>query len=105
MSAEENEILEFLKRFPSRFLSVTDISKCIGPRKNFNEDRCWALPILRRLELEGRVEANPFGDYRLKHQSEDTTRFLKALETPGVPLGDTTIISLQDIQGDKAGAI
>lgn len=105
MSTEENEILQFLKRFPNRYVSVTDISKCVGPRKNFNEDRCWAMPILRRLEMEGHIEASTFGDFRVKSQGDDTTHFLKALETPGMPLGDTTIISFQDLQGDKAGSV
>ena len=105
MSTEENEILQFLQRFPNRYVSVTDISKCVGPRKNFNEDRYWAQPILRRLEMEGHVEASSFGDYRLKCTGEDTTRFLKALETPGVALGDTTIISLQDLQSNQAGSV
>jgi hypothetical protein len=98
MSNEEAEIYEFLKRVSNRYLSVTEISQSVGPRKNFNRDRLWAQPVLRRMEMQGLVEANPFGDYRLKHQPDETTTFKTALDIPGMSLGDTTIISLRDVQ-------
>lgn len=104
MSNEETEIYEFLKRFSNRYVSVTDISKSVGARKNFNADRLWAQPILRRMEMEGWIEANPFGEYRVKFSSEDSTTFKKALETPGISLGDTTIICLSDVKGDREDA-
>jgi hypothetical protein len=96
MNTDEKAICEFLKRYPNKFMSVNDISKNVGKRKNFHEDRVWTLPLLRRMELEGWVEANAFGEYRVKAPCEDTTAFLKALETPGVPLGDTTIVTLDE---------
>lgn len=104
MNTEETEIYEFLKRFPNRYVSVTDISKSVGARKEFRADRLWTQPILRRMEMEGWIEASPFGDYRVKPTSEDSTTFLKALETPGMDLGDTTIISLSDVKGERADA-
>jgi hypothetical protein len=48
------------------------------------------------------IEVSPFGDYRLKHQPDETTTFKTALETPGISLGDTTIISLRNVE-DGAG--
>jgi hypothetical protein len=102
MSNEEAEIYELLKRFSNRYLSVTEISKSVGPRRNFNRDRLWAQPILRRMEMQGLIEVSPFGDYRLKHQPDETTTFKTALETPGISLGDTTIISLRNVE-DGAG--
>ena len=102
----ENEIREFLKRFPHQFVSINDISKNVGSRKNFHEDRAWTLPVLRRMELDGWVESNAFGEFRVKPSCDDTTAFLKALETPDAPLGDTTIITLSEVQAadDKAKA-
>jgi hypothetical protein len=105
MSTEETEIYEFLKRFHNRYVPVTDISRSVGARKNFNADRLWAQPVLRRMEIEGWVEANPFGEYRVKFSSEDSTTFKKALETPGMPLGDTTIVSLSDVKCDRDEAV
>ena len=104
MSTEETEIYEFLKRFPNRYVSLVDISKSVGPRKNFIEDRLWAQPILRRMEMEGWIESNPFGEYHLKDQPDETTTFKKALETPGLSLGDTAIVSLSDLKNDRADA-
>ena len=103
MTTEETEIYAFLKKFPNQFVTVNDISKSVGPRKNFHEDRNWVLPILRRMELEALLESNSYGEFRLKHQSDDTTTFRKALESPGTPLGDTAIITLGQID-DRAQA-
>jgi hypothetical protein len=96
MSNEESEICGFLKRYPTQFVTLNEISKSVGPRKNFHEDRNWALPHLRRLELEGLVESNPYGEYRVKHLQDETTSFRRAMEGPGMALGDTTIISADD---------
>ena len=49
------------------------------------------------MEMEGSVESNPFGEYRLKHRPEDTTTFKRALTMPGFPLGETSIITLDDV--------
>lgn len=104
MTTEEAEIFAFLKRFPNQFLSVSDISKSVGSRKRFNEDRNWALPTLRRMTLEGWIEDSPTGDFRAARQSDETTTFKKALETPGASLGDTAIICIEDVSDKKPSA-
>ncbi len=93
MSVDENEIYEFMKRFPG-FVSVVEISRNVGQRRRFIEDRLWAKPMLRRMEAEGWLESNMFGDFRLKKRKEHDTQFLEAIDQPGVSLGDTTIIKL-----------
>ena len=97
MNADETEIHDFLKTFPNLFVSVMEISKRLGTRKRFESDRTWARPLLRRMEMDGILESNPFGEYRLKATHEETTSFRKALTLPNAVLGDTTIISLEDI--------
>ncbi len=96
MNFEENEIYEFLKKFPSVYVSVVEISRSVGPRRRFNDDRLWTKPILRRMEAEGWLESNMFGEFRLKKRKEGDTKFLEALGQPGASLGDTTIISLEE---------
>ena len=99
MNAEETEIYEFLKTRDGNFVSVTDISRYLGRGRRFQEDRNWARPILRRMEIDGTVESNPYGEYRVKGaDTNDTnpTDFKEALHTPGASLGDTTIIRIQD---------
>ena len=98
MTADETEIFEFLRQFPNLYVSVTEISKRLGNRGRYTHDRTWARPILRRMEMDNVVEANAFGEYRLICPKGDTQLFKDALNNPGagVPLGDTTIILLDD---------
>src|SRR5512143_1987062 len=96
MNTDENEIYEFLKRYRGAFVSVVEISRNVGPRRRFNEDRIWAKPTLRRMEAEGWLESNVFGEFKLKKRKENDTTFLQAIKEPGSSLGDTTIISLED---------
>lgn len=100
MNAEETEIFDFLKQYPRVFVSVIEISKSVGSRRNFLMDKTWARPMLRRMEMEGVLESNPSGEYRLKDAGSDTTTFLKAMHNPDAMLGDTTIITLDDVQDD-----
>jgi len=97
MNADETRVCEFLKGYPGVFVSVTEISRRMGARKKFDKDRTWARPILRRMELDGILEANAVGEYRLKLRPNETTTFKKALTQPGVSLGDTAIITLDDV--------
>lgn len=96
MNTEENEIYEFLKTRGDAYVSATDISKFLGRGNRFQKDRNWARPILRRMEVDGILEANPYGEYRIKGAEAQLTDFKQALHTPGVSLGDTTIIRIKD---------
>jgi hypothetical protein len=98
MSAEETEIHDFLKQFPNLFVSVLEISKRLGNRGRYDRDKVWARPVLRRMEMDGILESNPYGEYRLVIKEGESLLFKQALNAPGVtvPLGDTTIITLDD---------
>ena len=96
MNADEKAVQDFLQGYPGIFVSVTEVSRRLDGRKKFQKDRAWARPILRRMELDGVLESNQCGEYRLKANQYQTERFKKALGRPGVPLGDTTIISLDE---------
>jgi hypothetical protein len=89
----EQEIINYLKKSPVTFVTTTEISRNVGQRKWFNADRFWSRPILRRLEMDGWVESNPFGEYRLKKRPDGSTTFRQALGVPGMALADTTIIT------------
>ena len=95
MSIEETKIIEFLSVRPNLFVSAMEISRFLD-RKKFELDRAWARPVLRRMEMNGLLEANPFGEYRVKKTENDTKSFKQALGQPGAKLGDTTIIILQE---------
>jgi hypothetical protein len=110
MNADEMRILEYLNESPSDFVSVVDVSKRLGKGRRFKDDKLWARPILRRLEMDGFLEVNDMGDYRIRdtddHPKKTQTKqtetkqidFKQALKTPGVSLGDTTIIRIGDVQ-------
>lgn len=89
---DQIEIYDFLRKFPNLFVSVNEVSKNVGNRKRYNLDRTWARPLLRRMEMEGWVESNSFGEYRLKRRPEDNTTFKEAIKLPGMDLGETAII-------------
>lgn len=102
MNADEKAVYEFLKDYPGIFVSVTEISRRLGARRKFLKDRTWARPLLRRMELDGILEANDCGEYRLKVNANETTLFKQAINQPGVSLGETTLISLDDtLEGEQ----
>jgi len=98
MNAEERDIVSFLKGYGKLYISVVEISRRLGSRgRKFQMDRAWARPTLMRMEIDGVIESNEYGEYRIRSRPEDTC-FLEALNqaNPTVPLGDTTIIRLQE---------
>lgn len=101
MNADEKEIIEFLRSFREVYVSVVEVSRRLGARKRFNLDRTWARPVLMRMELDGLLESNEFGEYRLRNRTSDTN-FKEALQKADltVSLGETTIIRLQDVGAD-----
>jgi hypothetical protein len=99
MNADELAIYEFLKDYPGVYVSVTEISRRLGARHKFQKDRNCARPLLRRMEVDGIVEGNPTGEYRIKVKENQPTSFKSALRQPGVSLGETTLIYLCDEPG------
>lgn len=97
MSTDETAILDYLKQNSRAYVPVDAIASEAGEGKDFGTDRNWLLAILRRMEIEEWIETDGQGNYRFKPRSDETTSFMKALETPGVPLGDTAIITIEDV--------
>jgi hypothetical protein len=123
MNADEVRIIGFLNEFPDEYVSVLDVSRKLGKGRRYKEDRTWAAPIMRRMEMDGLLETNDVGDYRVRTDYRDKPKtqdkgsttatkastgtkttetksidFKQALKTPGVSLGDTTIIRISDVQ-------
>jgi hypothetical protein len=97
MNADETEVFEFLKDYAGAFVSVTEISRRLKARHKHETDRAWARPILRRMEVDGLLESNPYGEYRLRANPQQPTSFKAALRQPGASLGETTLIFLDDV--------
>ena len=89
---------DFLNSYPDMYVSVTEISRRLGSRgRRYRKDPSWARPILLRMEYEGLLEANEYGEFRIKKNTADTS-FIEALgrDDPNISLGDTTIIKLEE---------
>lgn len=97
MSPQEYDIYHYLNRTPGQFVSIYEIVKNTGGKRSFADGRFWALDSLNRLESEGLVERNDAEEFRIRHQADDTTEFLRALQNPGMSLGDTAIITIRDV--------
>lgn len=97
MGCDELEIYDLMKTMPEKYFSVLEVSHRLGRRGRSEEDRLWAAPILHRMHLEGWLEANLLGEFRVKENGGYTTSFYQALGQPGVALEDTTIIRLDDV--------
>ena len=98
MNADEKQIYELLGDYGDVFVSVNEISKRLGHGRRYDSDRTWARPVLRRMEMDKLVESNPFGEYRILRKEAETDHFKKALDVPGICLGDTTIIRIEDVR-------
>jgi len=98
MSPQEYDIYHYLNRTPGQFISIYEIVKQVGGNRSFASGRFWALDSLGRMEKEGLVEHNDLEEFRLRHQPDDTTEFLRALQSPGMSLGDTAIITIRNVE-------
>src|SRR5439155_27114657 len=96
MNADEKAVQDFLKGYPGIFVTVTEISHRLDGRRKFRKDRAWARPLLRRMEMDGLLESNECGEYRLNTKTSEATSFKAALAKPDVALGDTTLICLDE---------
>lgn len=105
MSNDETAIFDYLKRHPRDYVPADTIAGEAGDGKDFGTDRNWLLAILRRMEIEEWIESDGQGNYRLRPQADETTSFLRALETPGAPLGDTAIITIGEVSAEQQQAV
>ena len=71
MNADEVRIIGFLNEFPDEYVSVIDVSRKLGKGRRYKEDRTWALPIMRRMEMDGLLETNNVGDFRVRTEYRD----------------------------------
>jgi hypothetical protein len=63
-SSDELEILEYLKSWDGKYLSLVDIARNASGRQKFRESPNWANGLMGRLIEAKLVEANERGHYR-----------------------------------------
>jgi len=63
LSSDELEILEYLKSWKGKFVSMVEICRCAGGRRKFTETPHWAKALMSRLVDEKLIEANERGHF------------------------------------------
>ncbi len=64
LSSDELEVLDYLKSWNGKFVTMVEICRCAGGRKKFREDAHWAKCLMSRLVDAKMVEVNERGHYR-----------------------------------------
>lgn len=65
MTQDERDILTYFKNHAKRFISTREVSRQVGGRERFEEDRNWPIPSLKRLAMRGHLEHSSAGEYKL----------------------------------------
>jgi len=65
LSSDELEVLDYLKSWNGKFVTMVEICRCAGGRKKFREDANWANCLMTRLVDARMVEVNDRGHYRV----------------------------------------
>jgi hypothetical protein len=91
MTADEKDIIQYLKGWPHSFVSAREIARKVGSRKRYEENRGWALPILVHMVCTNLLETDHLGAYRLRvedvkkkrRQTHVSPQLLKILKSAG----------------------
>ncbi len=66
MSTDEKAIMDYLKSWPTSYVSGREIARKVGGKKRYEEDRGWAIPSLLQLVRLGLIEPDQYGGFRLR---------------------------------------
>ncbi len=64
LSADESEILDYLKSWKGTSVPMAEISRCAGGRRKFRNTPDWAKGLMARLVEAKLIEVNDRGHYR-----------------------------------------
>jgi len=104
MDADEKQICNYLKAFPSQFISGREISRRAGGKWRFRKEPDWATQPLARLIDRGILEADASGHYCLRPRKESekknrkwvSPQIKKILEKSGKDLGE-----IHDVEAEE----
>jgi hypothetical protein len=87
LSAEELEILEYLKGYGGKYIPMVEICRRAGGRQRFSDSPQWARGLMQRLVDAKMVEVNERGHYRVEAQEKhQTTASAPVKNTEGVAI-------------------
>jgi len=102
LSAEEKEILDYLKPLGKQFASPKEVCRRAGGKIKFQKDPYWAKPLLKRLEKSGMLQSNANGHYRIKPQHDNkplvpmSAAIKEILNKSDKDFGQSTILEIDD---------
>jgi hypothetical protein len=91
LSAEELEILEYLKGYGGKYIPMVEICRRAGGRQRFSESPQWAHGLVQRLVDAHMVEVNERGHYRVPEQEKP-----QAATSTSVTTTDQTAVVAED---------
>lgn len=65
LSAEEIQIIDYLKSWNGKFITMVEICRSAGGRQRFRESPDWAKPLMSRLVEANLVQINERGHYTI----------------------------------------
>lgn len=74
MGTDEIQVVEFLKAAPNIAVSAREIARRVGGKKRLQEEPDWIRPVLRRMLIEELIEADGFGQYRLRMREKSNSK-------------------------------
>ena len=89
LSSDELEILDYLKSWKGKFVTMMEISRSAGGRRKFREDEHWAKPLMARLVESHLIEVNERGHYKVVPEKQETAggtaeNYFPEPKTPGL---------------------
>ena len=64
-SPDEKAVLDYLKTSPHAFFAAREICRRAAGKAQWEENRYWAIPVLDRLLVAGRVETDAANHFRI----------------------------------------
>ena len=71
MGTDEIQVFEYMKSCPNVFVSAIEIARRVGGKRRLREDPDWIRPVLLRMVSDELLEADHFGQYRLKMRAKN----------------------------------
>ena len=85
MSGDETMVLQYLNCFPNLFVAAAEVSKRAGDRRRYKANPDWAKPALQLLTMQGVLEVDASGHYRVKSRHKTEEEELPPTENPANP--------------------
>ena len=96
LSSEELEIIEYLKSWNGKYVTMIEICRCAAGRRKFRETPNWAKGLMVRLVDTGYVSVNERGHYRWIDPADASRPGQGAPSAPQPPAPSRTAVIVGD---------